>query len=102
MPDLNKIIEDLSSLTVAEAADLSKQLEEAKENLKRQKEIGDRGGLGGGTSYIEQAQARVDRIEKMLRPKQNQKDFVADAQAGLKSDLAPPRCYGKLAEKIVE
>ena len=28
MPDLNKIIEDLSSQTVAEAADLSKQLEE--------------------------------------------------------------------------
>ena len=26
MPDLNKIIEDLSKLTVAEAADLSKQL----------------------------------------------------------------------------
>ena len=26
MPDLNKIIEDLSSLTVAEAAELSKQL----------------------------------------------------------------------------
>jgi len=28
MPDLSKIIEDLSSLTVAEAAELSKQLEE--------------------------------------------------------------------------
>ena len=28
MADLNKIIEDLSSLTVAEAADLSKQLED--------------------------------------------------------------------------
>ena len=28
MPDINKIIEDLSSLTVAEAAELSKQLEE--------------------------------------------------------------------------
>ena len=28
MPDLNKIIEDLSKLTVAEAADLSKQSEE--------------------------------------------------------------------------
>ena len=28
MPDLNKIMEDLSSLTVAEAAELSKQLEE--------------------------------------------------------------------------
>ena len=28
MPDLNNIIEDLSSLTVAEAAELSKQLEE--------------------------------------------------------------------------
>ena len=28
MPDLNKIIEDLSSFTVAEAAELSKQLEE--------------------------------------------------------------------------
>ena len=28
MPDINKIIDDLSSLTVAEAADLSKKLEE--------------------------------------------------------------------------
>ena len=28
MPDLNKIIEDLSTLTVVEAAELSKQLEE--------------------------------------------------------------------------
>jgi Ribosomal protein L7/L12 len=28
MPDLNKIIEDLSGLTVAEAAELSKQLKE--------------------------------------------------------------------------
>mgnify|MGYP000603539257 FL=1 len=28
MPDLNKIIEDLSNLTVVEAAELSKQLEE--------------------------------------------------------------------------
>ena len=28
MPDLNKIIEDLSSLTVVEAAELSKQLED--------------------------------------------------------------------------
>ena len=28
MPDLNKIIEDLSSLTVTEAAELSKQLED--------------------------------------------------------------------------
>ena len=28
MPDLNKIIDDLSKLTVAEAADLSKKLEE--------------------------------------------------------------------------
>ena len=28
MPDLNKIIEDLSSLTVVEASELSKQLEE--------------------------------------------------------------------------
>ena len=28
MPDLNKIIDELSKLTVAEAADLSKQLEE--------------------------------------------------------------------------
>ena len=62
---------------------LSKQLEEAKENLKRQKEIGDRGGLGGGTSYIEQAQARVDRIENVADQTKS-KDFVVDAQAGLK------------------
>ena len=33
MPDLNKIIEDLSSLTVVEAAELSKQLEEKSEKM---------------------------------------------------------------------
>ena len=33
MADLNKIIEDLSSLTVVEAAELSKQLEESGECL---------------------------------------------------------------------
>ena len=36
MPDLNKIIEDLSSLTAAEAAELSKQLEESGELLQWQ------------------------------------------------------------------
>ena len=33
MPDLNKIIEDLSKLTVAEAAGLSKKLEDLKGGL---------------------------------------------------------------------
>jgi len=35
MSDLNKIIEDLSKLTVVEAADLSKQLEENGELLQQ-------------------------------------------------------------------
>ena len=81
---------------------LSKQLEEAKENLKKAKEIGDRGGLGGGTSYIEQAQERVDRIEKMLRPKQNQKDFVADAQAGLKESVMQEELLAQALKKKEE
>ena len=45
---------------------LEKQLAEAKENLRKQKARGDRGVLGGGTSYIEQAQARVDRLQKQI------------------------------------
>jgi hypothetical protein len=63
---------------------LQKQLEEAKENLRKQKARGDRGGLGGGTSYIEQAQARVDRLQKQIDPRVNRKNFVVDTQSLLK------------------
>lgn len=63
---------------------LEKQLEEAKENLRIQKARGDRGVLGGGTSYIDQAQARVDRLQNQINPRQNRKNFVVDTQSLLK------------------
>ena len=63
---------------------LAKELEEAKENLRIQKARGDRGVLGGGTSYIDQAQARVDRLQKQIDPRQNRKNFVVDTQNLLK------------------
>ena len=63
---------------------LEKQLAEAKENLRKQKARGDRGVLGGGTSYIEQAQARVDRLQKQIDPRVNRKNFVVDTQNLLK------------------
>jgi len=66
---------------------LQKLLEEAKENLKVQKQRGDRGGLGGGTSYIDQAQARVDRLQKQVDSRSNKKNFVLDTQNLLKESV---------------
>lgn len=66
---------------------LEKQLEEAKENLRIQKERGDRGVLGGGTSYIDQAQARVDRLQNQINPRKNKKNFVVDTQNLLRENL---------------
>lgn len=59
-------------------------LEQAMANLQQQKQIGDRGPLGGGTSYIEQAQADVNRLQNsngfipfpMRKPQENQERFV--------------------------
>jgi|9_EtaG_2_1085328.scaffolds.fasta_scaffold03207_3 hypothetical protein len=39
-----------------------KLLDQAKDNLLRQQQVGDRGFLGGGTGYINQAEARVNRL----------------------------------------
>lgn len=39
-----------------------KLLDQAKDNLLRQQQVGDRGFLGGGTSYINQAQTRVNSL----------------------------------------
>ena len=47
-------------------AKLQKQLEVAKKQLERQKQIGDRGKLSGGTGYIDQAEQRVRTLENML------------------------------------
>jgi large subunit ribosomal protein L7/L12 len=51
MPDLNKIIEDLSSLTVVEAAELSKQLEE-KWGVTAMAAAAPAAAAGGGTEEV--------------------------------------------------
>ena len=53
MPDLNKIIEDLSSLTVVEAAELSKQLEEK----------------WGVTAWLQQLQQQQQEEQQQLKKK---------------------------------
>jgi len=54
------------TLSPKEEAKLQKQLEIAKQQLERQKKIGDRGKLSGGTGYIDQAEKRVRDIESKL------------------------------------
>jgi len=52
-----------------------KKVDEAKKNLNRQRKIGDRGSLGGGTSYIERAEALLNTQEKRLAALLNRRDL---------------------------
>lgn len=45
---------------------LQARLEQAKETLAKYQEQGDRGKMGGGTSYIDNAQTQVDRLTGLL------------------------------------
>tara|TARA_Y100000739_G_C20606724_1_gene466017 strand:+ start:194 stop:1603 length:1410 start_codon:yes stop_codon:yes gene_type:complete len=66
---------------------LEKELIAAKENLKNQMSIGDRGGLGGGTSYIDQAQARVNKIENQIASTTNKDQIKSDAKLAMQDTL---------------
>ena len=68
MPDLNKIIEDLSSLTVVEAAELSKQLEE-KWGVTAIKEVRAATSLG-----LKEAKDLVEGAPKEVKSGVNKKD----------------------------
>lgn len=64
-----------------------KKVDEARENLNRQRKIGDRGSLGGGTSYIERAEALLNTQEKRLAALLNRRDLnVQIAEAKEKVD----------------
>ena len=70
MPDLNKIIEDLSSLTVVEAAELSKQLEE-KWGVTAMAAAAPAAAAGGAT---EEAKDIVEAAPKEVKSGVNKKD----------------------------
>ena len=70
MPDLNKIIEDLSSLTVVEAAELSKQLEE-KWGVTAMAAAAPAAAAGGAT---EEAKDLVEGAPKEVKSGVNKKD----------------------------
>ena len=70
MPDLNKIIEDLSSLTVVEAAELSKQLEE-KWGVTAMAAAAPAAVVGGAT---EEAKDLVEGAPKEVKTGVNKKD----------------------------
>ena len=64
-----------------------KKVDEARENLKRQKNIGDRGSLGGGTAYIERAENLLKTQEKRLAALLNRQNLnVQIAEAREKVD----------------
>jgi len=64
-----------------------KKVDEARENLNRQRKIGDRGSLGGGTSYIERAENLLNTQEKRLAALLNRRDLnVQIAEAREKVD----------------
>ena len=71
MPDLNKIIEDLSSLTVVEAAELSKQLEE-KWGVTAMAAAAPAAAAGGGAA--EEAKDLVEGAPKEVKSGVNKKD----------------------------
>ena len=66
---------------------LEKELIAAEENLKNQMSIGDRGGLGGGTSYIDQAQARVNKIKNQIASTTNKDQIKSDAKLAMQNTL---------------
>lgn len=73
--------------------DLTEDLKAANEELERQQEIGDRGKLGGGTGYIEQAEKRVERIKKAILETQKalDKGLAAIPQPGDVAFVGPVR-----------
>lgn len=69
---------------------LQERLDEATESLKKQQEIGDRGALGGGTSYIEQARKRVDRLTKQLEESRVELQRLRDEMTKMEGPVGPP------------
>ena len=60
-----------------------KKVDKARENYNRQKKVGDRGSLGGGTAYIERAENLLKTQEKRLASLKKRQDLnvqIAEAQ----------------------
>ena len=76
---------------------LTRQLELAEKNLAKQQEIGDRGKLGGGMGYVEQAQARVDKLKAKLGIDQ---EDLSDPNPAI--EAAAKRNAGTTDEDIIE
>ena len=62
---------------------LENELIKAKQNLKNQTSRGDRGGLAGGTSYIDQAQKRVNAIESQIASLASKDQIQSDAKLAM-------------------
>ena len=78
-----------------------KKVDEARENLNRQRKIGDRGSLGGGTSYIERAENLLNTQEKRLAALLNRRDLnVQIAEAREKVDEPVKQQIAELSNLI--
>ena len=69
---------------------LQERLDKAKEKLAKYQEQGDRGKMGGGTSYIDNAQKQVDKLTLKLAESQKElKDFQQQYKDGV-GIVGPP------------
>ena len=107
MADLNKIIEDLSSLTVVEAAELSKQLEE-KWGVTAAAAVAAAPAAGGGAAPVEEKDEFTIVLTSAGDKKINEiKEVRAITTLGLKEakdlvDGAPKEIKGGVAKKEAE
>ena len=90
------------TLSPKEEAKLQKQLEIAKEQLERQKKVGDRGKLGGGTGYIDQAEKRVRDIESKLASTTQQAAPQSSAETPIQDENPEIQATAEAAEAATD
>jgi len=110
MPDLNKIVEELSKLTVVEAAELSKTLEE-KWGVKAMAPVAVASPAGGAGAVVEAAADKTDFIVNLVSSGDNKIAVIKEVRAftalGLKEakDLvegAPKQLKAGVSKKDAE
>jgi hypothetical protein len=90
------------TLSPKEEAKLQKQLEIAKQQLERQKKIGDRGKLSGGTGYIDQAEKRVRDIESKLASTTQQAAPQSSAETPIQDENPEIQATAEAAEAATD
>jgi hypothetical protein len=87
-----------NALGAPQRVNLVEEINKAREELARQIEIGNRGNLGGGDSYIKQAE---DRLEKLLSEKESGQANLVTAMGATSMPNVPVELPGPSEEQVV-